>query len=51
MLGAEDMRVQGDLQRFKDFVEKRGAPTGAWRGEIHGERVEADEKAGTGSRG
>ncbi|OLE77231.1 MAG: cyclase [Chloroflexi bacterium 13_1_20CM_2_70_9] len=51
VLGAEDMRVQGDLQRFKDFVEKRGAPTGAWRGEIHGERVEADEEAGTGSRG
>ncbi len=30
-------RVQGDLQRFKEFVESRGTATGAWRGEImHG---------------
>lgn len=27
-------RVEGDLQRFKDFIEKRGVETGAWRGEI-----------------
>ena len=51
VLGADDLRIQGDLGRFKDFVEKRGAPTGAWRGEIHGERVEEDEEAGTSSRG
>jgi uncharacterized membrane protein len=30
-------RVDGDLKRFKDFVESRGTATGAWRGEIrHG---------------
>ena len=51
VLGADDARILGDLGRFKDFLEKRGAPTGAWRGEIHGERVEEDEEAGTSSRG
>jgi hypothetical protein len=34
-MGAVSMRVQGDLDRFKKFVEARGAETGAWRGEIH----------------
>jgi uncharacterized membrane protein len=35
MLGAVSMRVQGDLDRFKKFLESRGTETGAWRGEIH----------------
>lgn len=29
-----DKRVEGDLERFKEFIEKRQAETGAWRGEI-----------------
>lgn len=29
-----ERRVQGDLERFKDFIESRGTETGAWRGEI-----------------
>jgi uncharacterized membrane protein len=33
-LGFDDRQVQGDLERFKQFVESRGAPTGAWRGEV-----------------
>jgi uncharacterized membrane protein len=33
-LGFLDRRVKGDLKRFKDFVEERGAPTGAWRGKV-----------------
>lgn len=33
-LGALSLRVEGDLRRFKEFIEKRGAATGAWRGEI-----------------
>jgi uncharacterized membrane protein len=33
-LGAPDRRVAGDLERFKDFIESRGAETGAWRGEV-----------------
>jgi uncharacterized membrane protein len=29
-----ETRVKGDLERFKEFIETRGAETGAWRGEI-----------------
>ena len=39
-LGFVDSRVQGDLDRFKTFIESRGSETGAWRGEIHGSQVE-----------
>ena len=39
-LGFVDRRVDGDLKKFKDFIESRGAPTGAWRGEIHGGSVD-----------
>ena len=34
MLGVISSRVEGDLQRFKEFIEQRGTETGAWRGEI-----------------
>ena len=27
-------RVDGDLQRFKDFMEEAGRATGGWRGEV-----------------
>jgi uncharacterized membrane protein len=33
-LGFLDRRVKGDLKHFKEFVEERGAPTGAWRGNV-----------------
>jgi len=33
-LGLVERRVEGDLKRFKEFVESKGAATGAWRGEI-----------------
>jgi uncharacterized membrane protein len=39
-LGFVEARVQGDLERFKEFIESRGGETGAWRGEIHGSQVE-----------
>lgn len=39
-LGFVDMRVEGDLKRFKEFVESRGVETGAYRGEIHGGQVQ-----------
>jgi uncharacterized membrane protein len=38
-LGAVSMRVQGDLNRFKEFIEERGRETGGWRGEIRGGSV------------
>ena len=34
MLGVVSRRVQGDLERFKDLLERRGTETGAWRGKI-----------------
>jgi uncharacterized membrane protein len=34
LLGVVDRRVQGDLERFKEFIEGRGTETGAWRGEV-----------------
>ena len=33
-LGMVERRAQGDLERFKEFIESRGTETGAWRGEI-----------------
>jgi uncharacterized membrane protein len=34
-LGFMSRRVEGDLERFKQFIEERdGQPTGAWRGNI-----------------
>ena len=32
-LGVVSLRVKGDLERFKEFIEKRGRETGAWRGQ------------------
>jgi uncharacterized membrane protein len=34
LLGLVSRRVEGDLERFKQFIEERPAETGAWRGEI-----------------
>ena len=33
-LGFLDRRVKADLKHFKEFVEERRAPTGAWRGSV-----------------
>jgi len=33
-LGMVGRRVEGDLERFKEFIEARGSETGAWRGEV-----------------
>ncbi len=33
-VGADDRQVKSDLRRFKEFLEERGSPTGAWRNEI-----------------
>lgn len=34
LAGFVGRRVEGDLQRFKTFIEKGGEETGAWRGTI-----------------
>lgn len=33
-LGIPSGRVEGDLKRFRDFIEERGMETGGWRGQI-----------------
>ena len=33
-MGLVSRRVEGDLQRFKEFIESRGEETGAWRGTV-----------------
>jgi uncharacterized membrane protein len=33
-LGFVSRRVKGDMERFKRFIESRGAETGAWRGTV-----------------
>ncbi|BCK73629.1 cyclase [Streptomyces libani subsp. rufus] len=32
--GTIERRVKGDMRRFKDYIEHRGAESGAWRGRI-----------------
>jgi uncharacterized membrane protein len=34
LLGQDDRKVKGDLERFKELIEKRGTESGAWRGEV-----------------
>jgi len=34
MVGMDDRRVKGDLERFKDMIEQRGVESGAWRGDV-----------------
>jgi uncharacterized membrane protein len=33
-VGADERRVKGDLERFKELIESRGRESGAWRGEV-----------------
>lgn len=38
-VGAVSMRVAGDLERFKNFIESRGQETGAWRGDVRQTKI------------
>jgi uncharacterized membrane protein len=38
-LGIVGRRVEGDLKRFKDFIEGRRVETGAWRGNVENPNV------------
>ena len=44
-VGLDSRRVRGDLERFKELIERRGAETGAWRGEIKAGRKTSSSKA------
>jgi uncharacterized membrane protein len=39
MLGMVERRMEGDLKKFKEFIESRGIESGAWRGDIPEHRV------------
>jgi len=34
VIGADDRQVKSDLQKFKDYIEHRGAEEGGWRGDV-----------------
>src|SRR5688500_1537626 len=38
-LGFVQRQAKGDLKRFKEFIEKQGVATGAWRGEVRQDDV------------
>ncbi len=44
-LGLDEGQVEDDLERFKELVESREVPTGAWRGEIRSGEVVEDDRA------
>jgi len=48
-VGVVTARVEGDLKRFKQFIEKRGMETGGWRGRIEGRDVQPASESGTSS--
>jgi len=35
-VGIPSHKLENAVEKFKELVEKRGAETGAWRGEVHG---------------
>jgi uncharacterized membrane protein len=48
-VGVFSSRVQNSVEDFKKFIEKRGAETGGWRGEVHGgEKTPTSRRQGPG---
>jgi uncharacterized membrane protein len=50
VLGIIERRVQGDLERFSEFIEERLSETGAWRGEIPDDIERSFENGATSTR-
>ena|SRR5437899_5665505 len=49
-LGILSRRVEGDLERFREFIREHRTETGAWRGEIRGREVKrADQSSQAGA--
>jgi hypothetical protein len=46
-VGVPELDIEKDMARFVEFVEKRGAATGGWRGQI----ANADDAKKTGTAG
>jgi uncharacterized membrane protein len=48
-VGVFSSRVQNSVEDFKKFIEKRGAETGGWRGEVHGgQKTPTSQRQGPG---
>jgi len=47
-LGFMSRRVEGDLNRFRDFIESRSVETGGWRGELENPNVPGGHTRGHG---
>ena len=45
-LGVVGHRIQGDLERFKAFIEKHDGETGAWRGDVARPPQQGEHRAG-----
>jgi uncharacterized membrane protein len=41
-IGVVERQAEGDLKRFKEYIELRREPSGAWRGEVHDGDVHED---------
>ena len=50
-LGVVERRVQGDLEKFKSFIEDAGYASGAWRGTVPGAAGTPGVEAADASRG
>jgi uncharacterized protein (TIGR02271 family) len=50
-LGFPSSRIEGDLKRFRDYIEERGRETGGWRGQVgKGNSTDMNVLPTTGSR-
>jgi len=50
IVGVTSRRIEGDLERFREFIESRGAETGEWRGEVHqGQPTTTSNETGRGT--
>jgi uncharacterized membrane protein len=50
--GLDSRRVRGDLERFKEFIERRGTETGEWRCDISaGKETQQDASTSAGKPG
>jgi uncharacterized membrane protein len=47
-LGVVSHRIEGDLDKFRDYIEKRGTESGAWRGEIRQGEVAGQDRTAMG---
>jgi uncharacterized membrane protein len=46
-VGLVSRRVEGDLKRFRDFIQSRPTETGSWRGKIGGDKPNPERGYGT----